>query len=526
MSGGKETPRQKMIGMMYLVLTALLALNVSKEILDAFVVVNNGLVQTDKNFGINNNTLYENIKKQLSIQPDRAKEAAAGAGILKKLALDMHNHISEVKTDLIVAEDEITKDAAVKILDSLGSVQNKDKYDNSTRIMCGDSPDGSNGKARILKNKLIDFKKAIVAILPEAVRGSTNLGLNTEDPPKKGTAVETWETQKFYHLPVAAQIVVLTQLQTEIRNAEGTVLNELYKSIGATTIKVDALEAQMVPSANVVTIGDEFTAKIFVAALNKSEVPNVSVNGRQITETDESGFIVYKSRPTTEGPQKVKATVKYKDAKGLDAVSEKEFEFVAIKPVAVVSPSKMNVFYIGVDNPVSVSVPGSNPNNVEASLVGAQGTLTKVKAGEYIAKVTGGTRCTIPVTAKKPDGKGTTSMGAPEFRIKRIPDPTPMVLGKKSNESISLAELKAAGFISAVLENFDFQAGFSVLSFEFGANVGGAYRSANNPGGKFGSEMTTIMNSLKPGSKVFFSDIKAKGPDGSVRNLSAQFKIR
>jgi len=526
MSGGKETPRQKMIGMMYLVLTALLALNVSKEILDAFVVVNNGLVQTDKNFTNNNNILYKSIKDQLAIQPDRAKEAAAGAEKLKKLALDMHNHIAGIKTDLIIAEDEIAKEAATKILDSLGSVQNKDKYDNSTRIMCGESPDGSTGKARELKNKLIEFKKALINILPEAVRKNTNLGLETEDPPNKGTAVETWETQKFYNLPVAAQIVVLTQLQTEIKNAEGTVLNELFKSIGATAIKVDALEAQLVPSANVVTVGDEFTAKIFVAALNKSDVPDVSVNGRQITETDESGFIVYKSRPASEGPQKIKATVKFKDAKGLDAISEKEFEYVAIKPVAVVSPSKMNVFYIGVDNPVSVSVPGSDPNKVEASLAGAQGTLTKVKPGEYIAKITGGTKCTIPVTAKKPDGKGSTNMGAPEFRIKRIPDPTPMILGKKSNESISLAELKAAGFISCVLENFDFQAGFSVISFEFGANVGGAYRSANITGGKFGSEMTTIMNSLKPGSKIFFSDIKAKGPDGSVRNLSAQFKIR
>jgi gliding motility-associated protein GldM len=526
MSGGKETPRQKMIGMMYLVLTALLALNVSKEILDAFVIVNNGLVQTDKNFNNNNSILYKSIKDQLAIAPDRAKDAAVGADKLKKLAADMYNHITAIKSELIVAEDQIDKAAADKIVDSLGSLQNKDKYDNSTRIMCGESPDGSGGKARILKDKIIAFKKDLVSLLPEAVRKSTNLGLNTENPPKKGVEIETWETEKFYHLPIAAQIVVLSQLQTEVRNAEGTVLNELFKSIGATAIKVDALEAQLVPSANVVTVGDEFTAKIFVAALNKSDIPDVSVNGRQITETDESGFIVYKSRPTSEGLQKIKATVKYKDAKGLDAVSEKEFEFVAIKPVAVVSPSKMNVFYIGVDNPVSVSVPGSDPNKVEASLVGAQGTLTKVKPGEYIAKVTGGTKCTIPVTAKKPDGKGTTNMGAPEFRIKRIPDPTPMVLGKKSNESLSVAELKAAGFISCVLENFDFQAGFSVLSFELGANVGGAYRTFPNQGGKFSDEITKFIGTLKPGSKVFFSDIKAKGPDGSVRNLSAQFKIK
>ena len=524
MSGGKETPRQKMIGMMYLVLTALLALNVSKEILDAFVIVNNGLVQTDRNFTNNNGILYTSIKDQATIQPARAKIAIEGSNKLKKWSDDMYTFIAGIKSELIIAEDQVTKEEAAKRIDSLRSVENKDKYDNSTRIMCGESHDGSTGRARELKTKLIEFKKNLVSILPEKAK-NTNLGLNTDDPKSRGTEVATWETERFYHLPVAAQIVNLSQLQTELRNAEGTVLNELYKSIGATAIKVDRLEAQMVPSANVVTIGDEFTAKIFVAALNTSDAPDVSVNGRQITETDESGFIVFKSRPASEGPQKIKATVRFKDAEGKDAVSEKEFEYVAIKPVAVVSPTKMNVFYIGVDNPVSISVPGSDPNKVDASLTGATGSLTKVSSGNYIAKVTAGTKCTIPVSVKSAEGK-TSSMGATEFRIKRIPDPTPMLLGKKSGESVSTSEMKAAGFISAVLENFDFQASFSILSFEFGANVGGVYRSANITGGKFNKDVENIINSLKPGSKVFFSDIKARGPDGSVRTLTAQYKIK
>jgi gliding motility-associated protein GldM len=525
MAGGKETPRQKMIGMMYLVLTALLALNVSKEILDAFVVVNNGLVQTDKNFTNNNQLLYSSIKDQAAIQPARAKDAFDGSKKLKTLADELYAYISEIKTELIVAEDQVTKEVAVSNLDSLANVQNKDKYDNSTRIMCGDGTVGAKGKASELKAKIEEFKTKIIAILPEKVRKSTNLGLSTEDPPRKGTGVETWETQKFYHLPIAAQIVVLTQLQTEVRNAEGTVLNELFKSIGATAIKVDKLEAQMVPSANVVAIGDEFTAKIFVAALNTSDAPDVSVNGRQITETDESGFVVYKSRPASEGPQKIKAVVKYKDAEGQDAVSEKEFEYMAIKPAAVVSPTKMNVFYIGVDNPVSVSVPGSDPTKIEASMVGAQGTMTKVKPGEYVVKVTGGAKCTIPVTVKNAAGKA-SSMGAPEFRIKRIPDPTPMLLGKKSGEALSVGELKSAGYLSAVLENFDFQANFTIQSFEFGANIGGFYKTAQVNGNRFDAGVEALLNQVKPGAKIFFSDIRAKGPDGSVRTLTAQFKVK
>jgi gliding motility-associated protein GldM len=281
----------------------------------------------------------------------------------------------------------------------------------------------------------------------------------------------------------------------------------------------------MVPSANVVAIGDEFTAKIFVAALNTSDSPDVNVNGRQITETDESGFIVYKSRPTTEGPQKIKAVVKYKDADGEDAISEKEFEFMAIKPSAVVSPTSMNVFYIGVDNPVSISVPGSDPTKIEASLVGAPGKLVKVSNGNYMVTVSSGSKCTIPVSVKNAAGK-TSPMGAPEFRVKRIPDPTPMLLGKKSGEALSLGELKSAGYLSAVLENFDFKANFTIQSFEFGANIGGFYKTAQVTGNRFDSGVEALLNQVKPGGKIFFGDIRAKGPDGTIRTLTAQFSVK
>jgi len=525
MSGGKETPRQKMIGMMYLVLTALLALNVSKEILEAFVVMNNGLVKTNTNFETNNTTLYAALKDQLALEPTRAKVPYDNSVKVKKWSDEVHKLIHEIQVELISAEDQVGKEVADTLASRLGSVQNKDKYDNCTRIMCGEAPDGSGGKARILKDKLIAYKKNLLSVLAPEVAKKTQLGLDTNDPPKHGTGVETWETNKFYHLPLAAQVSVLTQIQTEIRNAEGTVLNELVKSIGAKTIKVDKLAAQMIPSSSVVTLGDEFTAKIFVAAFNSSMTPDVTVNGRQITEVDENGSVVYKARPSSEGAQKIKASVKFINAEGKDEVSDVEYEYMAIKPAAVVSPTKMNVFYIGVDNPVSISVPGSDPTKIEASLNGATGTLTKVKAGDYIVKVSGGTKCTIPVSVKNAAGKA-SSMGAPEFRVKRIPDPTPMLLGKKSGEAISLGEIKSAGYLSAVLEGFDFQANFTILSFEFGANIGGLYKTAQVTGNRFDSAVNALLNQVKPGGKIFFGDIRAKGPDGTVRTLTAQYKVK
>lgn len=525
MSGGKETPRQKMIGMMYLVLTALLALNVSKEILEAFVVMNEGLVKTNTNFEANNTLLYGALKDQLGLDAVRAKIPYENSLKVKKWSDELHKAIHEIQAELIAAEDQVPKEAADTLAENLGKVQNKDKYDNCTRIMCGETVDCSGGKARELKDKIIAYKKNLLSVLAPEIAKKTQLGLDTNDPPREGTEVDTWETNKFYHLPLAAQVSVLTQMQTEVRNAEGTVLNELFKSIGAKTIKVDNLKAQMIPSSSVVTLGDEFSAKIFVAAFSSSMTPTVNINGRAITETDETGSIIYKARPSSEGPQKIKASVSFTNAEGKPETSEVEYEYMAIKPAAVVSPTKMNVFYIGVDNPVSVSVPGSDPTKVNANIVGAPGTMTKVKAGEYIVKVTSGTKCTVPVTVSGAGGKS-SSMGAPEFRVKRIPDPTPMLLGKKSGEALSIGELKTAGYLSAVLEGFDFQANFTIQSFEFGANIGGFYKTAQVTGNRFDASVNALLNQVKPGGKIFFSDVRAKGPDGTIRTLTAQFKVK
>ena len=163
MAGGKETPRQKMIGMMYLVLTALLALNVSKEILEAFVVMNNGLVKTNTNFETNNKTLYAALKDQLSLEPTRAKIPFENSVKVKKWSDEVHKLIHDIQVELISAEDQVGKEVADTLAAKLGSVQNKDKYDNCTRIMCGEASDGSGGKARILKDKLIAFKKNLLS---------------------------------------------------------------------------------------------------------------------------------------------------------------------------------------------------------------------------------------------------------------------------------------------------------------------------------------------------------------------------
>lgn len=521
MSGGKETPRQKMIGMMYLVLTALLALNVSKEILDAFVIVNEGLEKTNANYVSRNALLYtvfedQEKNNQVKVKPfnDKAKE-------VKKLADEMYQYVRVIKTELISIEDGVPIEAADTI--TVRSIQNKDKYDNTTNLMCGTDVHCRGARATELKEKLDVFKKAILSKLDPKIAGSVNVGLDTQDPPTRGTETTSWESEKFYHLPLAAVVTLLSQIQTEVRNAEGEVVNELLKSIDATSFKVDNVVAQVIPSSGFVMLGDEFTAKIFVAAYSTTLQPRVVVGGRDITDT-EDGMTIYKTRPSSEGEQTVKGSVFMKGPDGEDKELLFETKYIAAKPTAVVSPTKMNVFYIGVPNPVSVSVPGVAPSNVAVSLDGP-GNITYNPNGESVVNVTAQGKCKINVSAKGADGKS-TSMGSLEFRIKKIPNPTPKVLGKEPGSNLSVAEIRNAGGLTAVLDNFDFLANFTVLSYEISTPSGGLDNRVVNTGSRFSDDAEKrIIQKLKPGAKLYFDDIVVQGPDGSKRTLTASFKI-
>jgi gliding motility-associated protein GldM len=527
MAGGKETPRQKMIGMMYLVLTALLALNVSKEILDAFVTMNNGLVTTDQNFETRNAALYAAFNRAEKDDPGRATELNKKAKQISQWADALHTDIQNLKIELIIADEACPEDSAKIWAQDMSRLNSKDKHDNSTRILCGDGTAGAKGKASDLKDKINKFKSDITNAIPADFRSNLKIGLDTDDPKRTGSEVKTWELDKFYHSPLAAVISILTQIQTEVRNAEGEAVNELFKTIAATTIKIDELEAKAIPNANIVTLGDEFTAEIFVAAKNNSMVPKVTVNGRQITELSAGGGgVIFKDRPNSEGEKKLTALVEFKNAKGRDTTSKVEFVYTATKPIATVSPTKMNVFYIGVDNPVSISAPGMSAANLNAVISGGGGTLTKDASGGYIVKVSTQGKCKIDVSGKNTSGKGNNNLGSYEFRVKSIPDPSIQLLGKKSGEAITKAEAEAAGAITAILENFDFQANFRILGYEFGLIAGDKTIPIQVEGSKFNDQIKAQINKAKPGNRMYFGDIRAQGPDGKIRYLSATYKIK
>ena len=264
MSGGKETPRQKMIGMMYLVLTALLAMNVSKDILDAFVIINDGITVTNKNFMAKNEFTYNLFEKAKANDPEKVKKFYDKAFRAKGLADELYAHIEELKKHLIAVTggfksiEEVPDDS----LFSLKNVDSKDNYDIPTHILIGSDPGNpieGPYTARELKKKIDDFNQDLLFLFDDEVeREAMQLGLNTDDFGMRNGVNETWETGNFDHVPLAASVTALTKIQSDIRNAEADIIKALYRNISADDFKFDTLAAKVIPQSNYVIQGDSF----------------------------------------------------------------------------------------------------------------------------------------------------------------------------------------------------------------------------------------------------------------------------
>lgn len=246
MAGYKETPRQKMIGMMYLVLTALLALNVSKDILEAFVVVNESLVVTTENIQKKNNISYANFEKQNLINPNKVGPFYKKALQARYYANSLVQYIESLKKTIVGEAEGLDTATAAKL--PLRDVQKKDNYDIPTNFFIGQSQDGSKGKARDLKDSITSFKKRMKALLKDTI--GLNLGLLTEDTDNEIEGHVNWEMKNFYHLIMAGVVTNLNRIVSEVRNAEFDVVNSLYREISAEDFKFDKIDAKVVPKSS------------------------------------------------------------------------------------------------------------------------------------------------------------------------------------------------------------------------------------------------------------------------------------
>ena len=367
MAGYKETPRQKMIAMMYLVLTALLALNVSKEVLDAFVVVNECVALTNENFSEKLNELYNTFDKQYQINQNKVKPFRDKAIEAKRLSTEMINYIDDVKWRLIEVTERIPYDSAKLI--PVKKLAKLDDFTTTTNFFMAGSTDGTKGEGIKLKNKIINYREKILSLVDEKNRGQIKIGLQTDGNylDRDGNHLN-WVQYNFYHTVLAANLAILNKMTTEVYNAEFDVVNYLLASIDAADFKYDTVAARVLPKRDYVFIGDRYEAEILVAAYDTRQDPEVYILEGADRMTDEQ---ISRARPIAgqKGVVKVNFPAQTEGLKrfagifrlttGTGEVNSYPFSanYVVARPTTTISATKMNVFYAGVDNPISVSSP-------------------------------------------------------------------------------------------------------------------------------------------------------------------------
>ncbi|HOY33127.1 MAG TPA: gliding motility protein GldM [Bacteroidales bacterium] len=523
-----ETPRQKMIQMMYLVLTAMLALNVSKEILNAYLIVNESMVTTNSNFSKKVESTYSQFAKQKEINEAKVLPYYKKAEQAKKMSADLVAYIEQMKLEVMAGESR-TSIEECKTAD-FKSLKGLDKWSESTRYFIGRSETGQGAKATELRLKLEEYKKNMMELIDPKYRSGMNIGLDFKGPYHSSNGREqTWEMHNFYNTIMAADIVILNKMIAEVKNAEFDVVSQLLASVSLEDFKFDKIGAKVVAKSNYILTGETFEADIFVAAYDTKQTPVIIVGGGVDTNT----LVVSGAQQTVEGVAgvgKLKlaaggpgvkqfgGVIKVKGADGIEKSYPFNSEYVVGTPSATISPTKMNVFYIGLDNPVSISVPGASNEQVTATITGGGGTITKTGGGLYNVKVSQQGEATVNVSAKM--GTTSRSMGSMKFRCKRVPNPVPYV-GNVSGGLIPKGTLLAAGGVIPRMDGFEFDAYFTITSFTFTMSQAGDLISLTSNSSKFTSQMVTMLNKATKGQKVYIEDIKAKGPDGSSRSLSS-----
>ncbi|WP_158825180.1 gliding motility protein GldM [Mucilaginibacter lacusdianchii] len=503
MAGGKETPRQRMMGILYLVLLGLVALQIPDSLLDAFKNITDSLSQSKNNVqtGINN-TFDAFEKTKLKEQPERAKPLYDKAKQASSIATELSDYVETIKKDLIEKSggiDEKTQD-----------YKGKADMDISAHYMI----DGKKGLE--LRQKIDETNQKLINLLDAKDRQGLNFNLAVVDPPKHGEVTRrTWQEATFGEgIPMGASITALTKIQSDAKNAEAEIVKKLLGKVDQAVVNLDKFAAVAVAPSSYIIAGQPYKAEVFLTASDSHSSPDIAVNGSRLQVTEGRGQ--YSVGTSGEGVRTWVGTIRVKQNDG----TIKEYKtapqtYQVAKPSATVAADKMNVLYIGVPNPISVSAPGIPKEKLRVSISGGS---VSGSGGSFVAKVSSPGTVNVTVSGEASPGKNQV-LGSTQFRVKRIPDPK-AVFGGKSGGSSPTANLKAQDRLFAKLDNFDFDAKFNVTRFNMIIQ-----RPRQDPiplstsGGELSSQMRQAMSLITPGTMVAFTNIMAVGPDGQPRGL-------
>ncbi|MEP6614868.1 MAG: gliding motility protein GldM [Mucilaginibacter sp.] len=504
MAGGKQTPRQRMMGILYLVLLGLVALSVPDSLLDAFKNITNSLDASTNNVNKGLNDTYTNFENtKLKEQHDRAAPIYKRATDARATAEALIKHVQDIRDELVKAGGGISE--------KTNDVDKREDLDISPYIMVT----GKKGEA--LRQDIEETHTKLLGYLKdEKERQGINFSLNADAPKQLTGPQKTWEEAYFGDgIPLGAALTTLAKIQTDTKNAENEVVKRILSEIDVAQVTLDQFQGVAVAPTSYVLAGQPYTADIFLTAYDSKSNPTITINNSSVPVQNGKGH--YTVNTSAEGIFTYSGSISVKGPEGTKTYQLPTQTYQVARPSAVVSPDKMNVLYIGVPNPVSVSAPGIGKEKIRVSMTG--GSISGSN-GHYVATVSSVGEAHITVSGELSPGK-TAVLGTSLFRTKRIPDPKPRFAGRSSG-STSAANIRAQDRLFAILEGFDFDAKFNVTRFTLMiAKPRQDVVIYSTSGGELSSQMRAAMNGVTPGTTVVFKDIIAVGPDGTQRGLDS-----
>ncbi|MCC7402075.1 MAG: gliding motility protein GldM [Chitinophagaceae bacterium] len=501
MSLPKE-PRQKMINMMYLVLTAMLALNVSSEILNAFKTVNSSLEKSNATISNSTSTIMKSLEQKMS-DPSTAEKAKIWYPRAQQVAQysdAVSNYIQGLKDTILIRAGGDPKNPDQKYKD--------DNLDIVTRLMV------DKGEGKKLLQKLTEFKNNILGVNDSIkTEFATSLPIDLSMPKTQNKGNRTWETAYFNMVPTVAALTILSKFQNDVKTSENKIIAYCHTKVGEVAVQQDAFAAIAVADANYILPGQKINITAGVGGFSTAVKPQISIGGSNVP-VGADGTAQMQVQGTSLGNHSIPVHIEYTDQNGKKQSINKTIEYTVGQSSAAVQLDKMNVLFIGVENPITISGSGA-VEQLQVSATGGGAVISGSGAHRTVRVTEQTDDCTISV--RTPDGKVTPV----KFRVRPIPDPSPYV-GNSASGEIPAAIFKSQAGVRAYVKDFYYETQFNVVSFRMTGDAAGfdeGVEEVNNTGAAW-NEARKIINKCRPGSYITIEDIRAIGPDGRTRKLT------
>ena len=497
-----------MINLMYLVFIAMVALNVSSEVLSGFVLVERSLTHTIEGAQQSNDNIMKGLSTAYAKNPSKAEPWYRKGLALTAYADSLYDEIDQLR--LLIAQEADGKDA------NPNDVARKDDMNAPRTVML--NPLTRRGA------KLRESIEAFRTYTTQMVRSDSRREHISEMLSTEGAGGLSWEQQIFENIPTIASLTMLTKLQSDIRSVEGDVLSDLVQNIDSGDLRVNKIAAQVIPRSQLVMQGSQYEASIVLSSYDSTRIPKIVVNGTTLPESAEG---IYRVTATKAGTFPISGYIETELPDGTAVKQPFQSEYYVTEPFATVAPTLMNVLYAGINNPISIAVPGVPSQNVTATMT--NGTLTR-NGNSWIAKPAKiGTPAVITVMAKQADGR-TTKMAETSLRVRALPDPLPYIQYTDANGAtkrfkggrIAKRDLLTANGIGAAIDDDLLDVPYQVVRFQllFFDSVGGVIPEVSN-GPTFSTRQLDKIRNMAKGKRFFVSEVIARGPDGIERQIPA-----